>query len=245
MIKGIMLVSDEQEVQEIYQCLSDLTAHYTEERLEMQRFQESEPLLKQIQKVSFLDAAVLDVTIPGAIEAARIIRKQFEKVEILIVADSSVSPVQYMCPAIRACALLLRPRNKEWEGMLREFYEQLYAVQEKKKPADIIWIKNREGTFRISQDQICYLEAREKKVFIRTRREEFAMNGTIEKCMEQLPENFVRCHRSFVVNMNHITKIRLMENLLYLGENLFVPVSRSYKERFKGVKNDEGKGKNI
>lgn len=55
----------------------------------------------------------------------------------------------------------------------------------------------------------------------------------MEKLAEELPENFVKCHRSFIVNEEHITKIKLNENLLYLGRDLFVPVSRSYRGLFK------------
>lgn len=77
-----------------------------------------------------------------------------------------------------------------------------------------------------------------KKVFVRTRQEEFGVGETMERLAEQLPENFVRCHRSFVVNEEHITQIRLSESLLYLGKELFVPISRTYKERFKGHVNE-------
>ena len=87
--------------------------------------------------------------------------------------------------------------------------------------------------FRIPFGQIYYLEAREKKVFIRMRMEELAINGTMEKLSERLPENFLRCHRSFIVNMDYISQIKLAENMLYLREGLFVPVSRSYKATVK------------
>ena len=122
---------------------------------------------------------------------------------------------------------------------MRDFYEQLPAVREQQESQrNVLWIKNREGTFRIPFEQIYYLEAREKKVFVRTRQEEFGVGETIERLAEQLPENFVRCHRSFVVNEEHITQIRLSENLLYLGKELFVPISRTCKERFKGHVNE-------
>lgn len=122
---------------------------------------------------------------------------------------------------------------------MRDFYEQLPAVREQQESQrNVLWIKNREGTFRIPFEQIYYLEAREKKVFVRTRQEEFGVGETMERLAEQLPENFVRCHRSFVVNEEHITQIRLSESLLYLGKELFVPISRTYKERFKGHVNE-------
>ncbi len=239
MIFGIMLDSNQQEEQRIRQYLRKLTAYYTDEKLELKVLHGFTSFVEEVQKAGLLDVAIIDVTMQGALEAARLLRRQFAKIEILVIADVSVSPVQYMHPSIRASALLLRPESMIWEDTMRDFYEQLPAVREQQESQkNVLWIKNREGTFRIPFEQIYYLEAREKKVFIRTRQEEFGVGETMEKLAEQLPENFVRCHRSFVVNAEHITQIRLSESLLYLGKELFVPISRTYKERFKGHVNE-------
>lgn len=239
MIFGIMLDSNQQEEQRIRQYLRKLTAYYTDEKLELKVLHGFTSFVEEVQKAGLLDVAIIDVTMQGALEAARLLRRQFAKIEILVIADVSVSPVQYMHPSIRASALLLRPESMVWENTMRDFYEQLPAVREQQESQrNVLWIKNREGTFRIPFEQIYYLEAREKKVFVRTRQEEFGVGETMERLAEQLPENFVRCHRSFVVNEEHITQIRLSESLLYLGKELFVPISRTYKERFKGHVNE-------
>lgn len=239
MIFGIMLDSNQQEEQRIRQYLRKLTAYYTDEKLELKVLHGFTSFVEEVQKAGLLDVAIIDVTMQGALEVARLLRRQFAKIEILVIADVSVSPVQYMHPSIRASALLLRPESMVWENTMRDFYEQLPAVREQQESQrNVLWIKNREGTFRIPFEQIYYLEAREKKVFVRTRQEEFGVGETMERLAEQLPENFVRCHRSFVVNEEHITQIRLSESLLYLGKELFVPISRTYKERFKGHVNE-------
>ena len=239
MIFGIMLDSNQQEEQRIRQYLRKLTAYYTDEKLELKVLHGFTSFVEEVQKAGLLDVAIIDVTMQGALEAARLLRRQFAKIEILVIADVSVSPVQYMHPSIRASALLLRPESIVWEDTMRDFYEQLPAVREQQESQrNVLWIKNREGTFRIPFEQIYYLEAREKKVFVRTRQEEFGVGETMERLAEQLPDNFVRCHRSFVVNAEHITQIRLSEGLLYLGKELFVPISRTYKENFKGHLNE-------
>lgn len=239
MIFGMILDSNEQEEQKIRQHLRKLNAYYTDEKLELKAFQGSASFLEAMESADLLDVAVIDVTMKGALDVARQMRKQFARMEILVIADVSVSPMQYMHPSIRASALLLRPESVAWEDVIRDFYEQLPSVNEQRSSQEnVLWIKNREGTFRIPFDQIYYLEAREKKVFVRTRQEEFGVGETMEKIAEQLPENFMKCHRSFIVNADFITKIRLSENLLYLGTELFVPVSRTYKEKFKRIANE-------
>lgn len=164
MIFGIMLDSNQQEEQRIRQYLRKLTAYYTDEKLELKVLHGFTSFVEEVQKAGLLDVAIIDVTMQGALEAARLLRRQFAKIEILVIADVSVSPVQYMHPSIRASALLLRPESMVWEDTMRDFYEQLPAVREQQESQrNVLWIKNREGTFRIPFEQIYYLEARGKK----------------------------------------------------------------------------------
>ena len=232
MIFGLILDPDEQERERIHQYLSKFTAYHTDEELQLKTYQKSSLLLSQLESADLLDLAVVDVTMEGGFEAARAIRKMFPTAEIMIVADVTVSPMKYMCPSIRASALLLRPVSPGWEDAVREFFF-LFADQEKEDKNDTLWIENRKGIFRVPFDQICYLEAREKKVFVRTLVEEMGIAGTLEKLAEKLPDNFKRCHRSFIVNTEHIVQIKLSENQLNLRGGLFVPISRSYRNLFK------------
>lgn len=232
MIFGLILDPDEQERERIHQYLSKFTAYHTDEELQLKTYQKSSLLLSQLESADLLDLAVVDVTMEGGFEAARAIRKMFPTAEIMIVADVTVSPMKYMCPSIRASALLLRPVSPGWEDAVREFFF-LLADQEKEDKNDKLWIENRKGIFRVPFDQICYLEAREKKVFVRTLVEEMGIAGTLEKLAEKLPDNFKRCHRSFIVNTEHIVQIKLSENQLNLRGGLFVPISRSYRNLFK------------
>ncbi len=233
MIFGVMVISETEEKKRIRQCFSDLTAYYTDEKMEIREVRAGAQLLAMLKETDLLDMAVIDVTLPGALEGAREVRRRFVNTEILVIADVSISPMEYMHPSIRASALLLRPPARIWENALRDFFTPLLVKNEKENEGDILWVENRDGVFRIPFGQICYLEAREKKVFVRTRTEEFGVNGTIEKFSGELPKNFIRCHRSFIVNMDYVYKIKLTENMLYLRDDMFVPVSRSYKAELK------------
>ena len=59
-------------------------------------------------------------------------------------------------------------------------------------------------------------------------------NKNIEKIMQLLPMNFLRVHRSYIVNMNNVKKINIKEGSRYtlqIGDNLEIPVGRTkYKE---------------
>lgn len=238
MIFGIMLDANDEEERSLYQYFRELTAFYTDERLEIRIFHKSKSLMLQMETDDLLDLAVIDVTLPGALDGARQIRKKFSGTEIMVIADVSVSPMEYIHPSIRASSLLLRPMTEGWKKAVKDFFEPLLAENKKEKQRDVLWVENRSGIYRIPFEQIFYLEAREKKVFIRTKAEEFAVKETLEKLTNQLPDNFKRCHRSFIVNQNCIAQISLGENLLYLKEGLFVPLSRSYRGAFKRHSNE-------
>lgn len=233
MIFGIVLEANEEEEKMISRRIRDLTAQYTDEQLEIRMVRKSSKLMVELDGVSLLDMAIIDVTLPGGLEGAKRVRKKFSNTEILVVADVSVSPMEYMHPSIRASALLLRPMSQEWRTVIRDFFKASVKKGEEEDGSNVLWIENRDGTFRVPFDHIFYLEAREKKVFIRTRMEEYAVNEALERLEQRLPDNFSRCHRSFIVNKEYVTKIRLSDNTIYLKEGLFVPVSRSYKEAFK------------
>ena len=74
----------------------------------------------------------------------------------------------------------------------------------------------------------------DKKLFVRTKTEEYAFYDTIEALLARLPEQFRRCHRSYIVNTEKITRILNSENYIELTKEIGVPLSRSCKAAFKG-----------
>lgn len=233
MIFGVILNADEEETHYMHEQLRELTAQHTDEELQIEVFKNGEELLKKLEKMDILDIAIVDVSAQEGIEAARKIRKVFPKAELLIVADISVSPVKYLCPSIRASALLLRPMSKGWDEAVREFFLVFMLSQKEADGHETLRIENRKGIFRIPFGKIYYLEAREKKVFVRTQIEEVSISATLEKMAEKMPDNFIRCHRSFIVNKDQIMQVSLNENVLYLKDGMIVPFSRSYRKVFK------------
>ena len=94
-------------------------------------------------------------------------------------------------------------------------------------------MENREGATAIPYSQIYYIEVRERKIFIRLKNKEYSKYDSMEHILEQLPDQFVRCHRSYAFNMQHLERVRLSENAVYLEHGLIVPLSRSYKPAVK------------
>ena len=81
--------------------------------------------------------------------------------------------------------------------------------------------------------QIYYIEVRGKKIFIRLKEKEYSKYDSMEHVMEELPDQFIRCHRSYTVNKEYIVGIRLSNNLIMLEDDIIVPLSRRYKADMK------------
>lgn len=169
-------------------------------------------------------------------EVLRSFRRQYSGAMVMLVTDASVSPLEYLRPGIAPDSLLLRPLNSEKLSAINgEFMNSFFDRLIEKKPETAFVVETREEKVFIPYSQIYYFEAREKKLFVRTRHEEYAFYNTIEALEKRLPEEFRRCHRSYIVNTQRIQRILAAENLLDLGNQVIIPVSRSYRTAFKGV----------
>ncbi|GAB5539427.1 MAG: LytTR family DNA-binding domain-containing protein [Salibacteraceae bacterium] len=97
-----------------------------------------------------------------------------------------------------------------------------------------------EGKIRIvPNDEIYYLEADDDYTTIYTEQGRFVKKATLKRFENQFSEyDFVRVHRSFLVNVIHITRIEPYEktsHLAILKSGAKVPVSRSGYARVKEV----------
>jgi DNA-binding LytR/AlgR family response regulator len=94
--------------------------------------------------------------------------------------------------------------------------------------------KGKDGRMMIEYSKITHFESREKRILLCTDNEEYYFYDTIDNLANVLPQEFVRCHRSFIVNVERIKKIRISDNCIFLDNGFIIPLSRSYKNKFKG-----------
>ncbi len=230
MISLLILDGKTEELKAIEGCFRNLVAMHSDEVLERILFQNGKALLERLGHVDLVHMAVLDVTLSSGVEAARQVRTVQPSSEIMIVADTSVSPMKYMTPAIRAASLLLRPFSKDQlVSVCEDFFDNCRKTLFGGSREKSFLVENSEGKTMLPYSSIFYFEAREKKIFVRTRTSEYGIYDTIDRLVQSLPDGFVRCHRGFVVNTALIVKVKLSENLIYMKNDILVPLSRSYK----------------
>jgi DNA-binding LytR/AlgR family response regulator len=83
---------------------------------------------------------------------------------------------------------------------------------------------------RIQTRGILFLESRAKRMVVHTRGQELEFYANFNTCMTLLPQHFVRCHKSFVVNLRKVRSANFSENTLTLVDNGIIPISRTYRD---------------
>lgn len=169
------------------------------------------------------------------IDGLRSFRKKYGDSMFMLIADNTVSPLEYLKPGIAPDSLLLRPCSREMlEHVNAELMSSFFEKFRENDTSKSFVVDTKEEKLFIPYHQIYYFEARAKKLFVRTRTEEYPFYDTIEALLEQLPEQFKRCHRSYIVNTLKIKRIVPADNYIELSEDIGVPISRSYKSSFRG-----------
>jgi hypothetical protein len=176
-----------------------------------------------------------------SVQTLRAFRKLCGDTMLMLITDPSVSPLEYLRPGIAPDALALRPLeaarfreiNREFVAAFLERFresEERFLVETRNEKALIPW------------SHIYYFEARDKKIFVRTRHEEYAFYDTMDKLESCLPDTFRRCHRSYIVNTSKILRVVSGENYLELANGIGAPLSRGYRPYFQDMLKKSGDG---
>ncbi len=99
-----------------------------------------------------------------------------------------------------------------------------------KTPQSITFFSDRKNV-NLLTEQILYVESNDAETWVHTLDGKHYRNKTnISQWERILEDGFLRTHRSFLVNVHHITKVET--DCLMLGE-IAIPVSRKYKDVVK------------
>lgn len=213
--------------------IKDIAAKISDEAWNIQHIKNNKEFQEFLKHIKQIDLACYEVDNKISIKNLEDLRKSYEEMMVMIIADNTLSPMDYVKPSILASSLLLRPVTDEQIYIkMREFIEQFIDKKNINNNDDKYVIETREGKTYVSYNKIMYFQAKDKRIYVRLENEEIGFYETIDNLIENLPkEIFIRCHRSFIVNKKKIQKIHNSKNVIIMGDNIIVPISRSYKAK--------------
>ncbi|GAA0721115.1 LytTR family DNA-binding domain-containing protein [Aquimarina litoralis] len=105
--------------------------------------------------------------------------------------------------------------------------QQDTIVVEKEKKASVVYVKSDKKIIKLDVDSIYYIEAYGNYIKIYT--DQMILTPvTLSDFLEKLSDDFVRTHKSFVVNFN---KLKMIDgNQIILQNDSKLPISKSYRK---------------
>lgn len=92
----------------------------------------------------------------------------------------------------------------------------------------------------ICENDIEYIKRDGMKIVFHTNKKDYETYSSFKKIQLNLPQNFVRCHKSFIVNINKISNIETSSNTISFENNSHCLIGPKYKNNFMEVLNNYG-----
>lgn len=90
---------------------------------------------------------------------------------------------------------------------------------------DNLFIRKRNKLHKVRYSDIIYIQSKSEYINIVTAEDQFLRYGAIKEIIQALPNVFVRVHRSYIVNIDHVKMISAKRLDMGIGH---IPVSDSY-----------------
>lgn len=180
-----------------------------------------------------IDVLVLDINLHSklnGLEIANSLRKARNKCYIIFTtAHCEFVFLAYKC---KTFDFLCKPIAKERleETVLRLFDD----IKNNTSSNNYIRLDNKNTI--INGSEVQYIKRDGMKVIFHTSSRDYEVYSSFAKLQNHLPQNFIRCHKSFIVNVNNIVKLEPVSNLIYFKDKDTCDIGPKYKDDFmKGV----------
>ena len=192
------------------------------------------------------DIVIMDITLKGkqdGIETAIIILDTYQLPVIFLTANSDDATFKKAKTA-KPYAFITKPfRKSDLQRALELTLERLDAENKKTTPSDDskredphfvlsdrIFVRHKNQLVKVFLQDILFAEADRNYCRVHTKEKEYLLTLPLREFEENLPpENFMRTHRSFLVNLPKIDALIDNQETIVFGKKT-VPISRRFKE---------------
>jgi len=218
-ILNCIVIEDQMPAQEILKSFIEQTP-----RLQLLRAFVSPLEALEILELQDVDILFLDIDLPKltGIELLRLMKSPPKT--IITTAFSEYALEGYELDVVD---YLLKPFSFE------RFLKSIAKIRKEKNNNnseinnESIFVKNKGQINKIDLKMILYVESKGDFNFIFTESGREIANISLQKMLKDLDSNFIRCHKSYIINITFIEKI--VGNQILVKDKK-IPIGRSYKE---------------
>jgi DNA-binding LytR/AlgR family response regulator len=185
-------------------------------------------LLDYVKK-SKVDVLILDIDLKSnlsGLEIAEIVRKSNK--DCYIIFETAHLEYGLIAYKYKTFDFICKPvTSQRLEECVLRLFEDISELKKK-----FIRIDNKNTI--ISEADISYIKKDGMKLIFHTETRDYEIYSSFLKIQESLPQNFVRCHKSFIANINNVTKVESNKNIVYFN-NSSCDIGPKYKNKFLEV----------
>lgn len=165
------------------------------------------------------------------------LRKGNRESYLIIVANDFNDILQYMKPGHNPSGFILRPMTQDDINKLIGDIISDYTSKKKEHGFGCFTFKSKSTEYSIPFESILSFESGNKKIIVKTSENEYSFYGTLDEIQNNLPDGFIRIHKSFIINIAWIKQIDYSDSKIILNNGNIVYFSRTYRNIIKELFN--------
>ena len=181
------------------------------------------------------DVLILDINLKADItglELAEIVRKKNKDAYIIFTtAHLEYAMVAYK---FKTFDYLAKPITTErLEDTVVRLFEDIHGLPKK-------YIKIDSKNTIIDESEIYYIKRDGMKIIFHTNSRDYEAYSSFNKIQMDLPNNFVRCHKSYIANIDKIVNVKPVTNTITFENDCTCDIGPKYKNSLMEVINNYG-----
>lgn len=177
-----------------------------------------------------VDVLMLDINLKAGksgLELAEAVRKKNKDVYLIF----TTGHLEYAMVAykFKTFDYLAKPITYDrLEDTVKRLFEDINGL-----PKKYIKIDNKNTI--IDESQVHFIKRDGMKLIFHTSSRDYDTYSSFAKLEDKLPENFVRCHKSFVVNLDNVKNMDPVTSTVYLNDDSSCSIGPKYKQELMEV----------
>lgn len=177
-----------------------------------------------------VDVLILDINLKTELtgcDIANIVRKKNKNVYIIF----TTGHLEYALVAYKFKTFDYLPKPIVDERLEETILRLIDDI--KRSPTNFIKLNNNKTI--INQEEVNYIKKDGMKLVFCTNTRTYETYSSFTKIENCLPENFVRCHKSYIVNLKNISDIDSSKNTILFSHNNYCSIGAKYKNNILEV----------
>ncbi len=194
----------------------------------------SDEILRFIEKNS-VDVIFLDINLKSSktgLELAELIRKK--KKNLYLVFTTSYLEYSMIAYKYKTFDFIAKPLTSD------RIEETILRLFDDIKHNDKNYIKIDSKNTLVDESEICYIKRDGMKLIFHTESRDYDSYTSFNKIQNTLPKTYIRCHKSYIVNISKIKDIEPATNTITFSDGHTCEIGPKYKNDFMEVMKNYG-----